>query len=207
MQQKAAERKVLVFAPHPDDEAIGCGGSIAQHHRKGDEVTVVYLTSAENGERDAEAKKSSAILGVYKSLFLGLTDGFLAYSQDTVGRIAQVLNAEVPDIVYMPHSLEGDLDHKNTFEIVSETLKKFYRGPKPTVLCYEIWTPIQMPNYCKDISEVVEIKRQAILAHKSQVASWDFVSAALGLNSYRAIMNGKGQFCEAFTIINFAGLI
>ena len=205
MQELVRKRKILVFAPHPDDEAIACGGSIALHQRRGDEVTVAFLTHGDDSERAYEARNSCAILGNTSSRFLGFDDGFLRYCEQAIDRVVQTLEAERPAIVYTPHAQEADLDHQNTYLVVAEALKKFYRGPKPTVLCYEVWTPLSEPSYWKDISEVADIKREAILAHRSQVASIDFVSAALALNRYRGIMSRKGEYCEAFSILHFAG--
>ena len=76
---------VVVIAPHPDDEAIGCGGSICLHHSRGDRVTAVFLTSGELGLkhlpadeacriREAEARAAATILGIAAIDFLRLPD-------------------------------------------------------------------------------------------------------------------------------------
>lgn len=198
-------KRIIVFAPHPDDESIGCGGSIAKHTKSGDTVTAAFFTSGKSG-REVEARKAAKILGVSGVEFMRFKDCFLSYSEETVGKVAKILDKAKPDLVYMPHESEGDLDHQNSFKIVAEVLKKFYHG-KPTVLCYEVWTPIQTPNYYEDITDVVEDKKKAIEAHKSQVARFDFSRAFLSLNAYRGVMSGKSDYCEAFTILKFEGKI
>jgi LmbE family N-acetylglucosaminyl deacetylase len=199
-------KKIMVFAPHPDDESIGCGGSIAKQAKDGSDITVVFFTSGKEG-RETEAKETAKILGVSRVEFLRFKDGFLSYSQESVEKVARISEEVKPELIYVPHELDGDLDHQNAFKIVSEVLKKFYHSTKPTVLCYEVWTPIQAPNYYEDITDVVEIKEKAITMHKSQKALFDFSKAALSLNAYRGIMSGKGDYCEAFIILKFESKI
>ena len=198
-------KRIIVFASHPDDETIGCGGSIAKHAREGDLITVVFFTSGKEG-RETEAKEAAKILGVSKLEFLRFEDGFLSYSPESVEKVEKILEEVKPELIYVPHELEGDLDHSNAFRIVSEVLKKFYHS-KPTVLCYEVWTPIQAPSYYEDITNFTEIKKKAIEMHKSQRTLFDFSKAALSLNAYRGIMSGKGDYCEAFTVLKFEGKI
>jgi len=73
--------KLLVFAPHPDDDVIGCGGTIANNTAQGNQVTIVYLTSGENGSlayspaelsvvREEEATRAASLLGVSDVIFL-----------------------------------------------------------------------------------------------------------------------------------------
>jgi LmbE family N-acetylglucosaminyl deacetylase len=199
-------KRIIVFAPHPDDESIGCGGSIVKHARNGSGVTVVFFTSGKES-REVEAREAANILGVSSIEFLRFEDGFLSYSREAAEKVARIFGEVKPDLVYMPHEFEGDLDHLNAFTIVSEVLKKFYCSIRLTVLCYEVWTPIQKPSYFEDITAVAEIKKKAISAHKSQDALFDFSKAALELNSYRGVMSGKGGYCEAFMIMKFGGTI
>ncbi len=90
---------VLVIAPHPDDESIGCGGTISLHAERGNRVTVVFLTSGEHGlqklpeekarrVREREAEKAAAILGIASVTFLSLPDGHVG---DHVGKAAEAL--------------------------------------------------------------------------------------------------------------------
>ena len=76
---------VLVIAPHPDDESIGCGGALCLHSRRGDRSSVVYLTSGELGlkhlprhdawlTREREAAQAAKILGIARMFFLRLAD-------------------------------------------------------------------------------------------------------------------------------------
>ena len=55
------KRRVLVLSPHPDDEAIGCGGTLRWHLEQGDRVQVIFLTSGEHGVRGQDARETSRI--------------------------------------------------------------------------------------------------------------------------------------------------
>ena len=80
--------QVLTIAPHPDDESIGCGGTLCLHAGRGDSIAVVYLTSGELGlkhlprnkawlTREREAEKAARILGIARRFFLRLPDWFV----------------------------------------------------------------------------------------------------------------------------------
>src|SRR5687767_14009327 len=115
---------VLVIAPHPDDEAIGCGGGICLHIAKGERVTAVFLTSGELGLkhlecgeackiREAEARAAAKILGISQVDFLGQPDWTLGdHVEAAAAVLAPILSRERPQIIYAPHSNEWHPDHK-----------------------------------------------------------------------------------------------
>src|SRR5437868_421813 len=113
---------VLVVAPHPDDESIGCGGALRQHVERGDHVAAVYLTSGELGlkklkreeawaVREQEAHRAAKILGLAKPLFLRFPDWTLGeHVEATAAALVSVLKAEVAEMIYVPHPLEWHPD-------------------------------------------------------------------------------------------------
>ncbi|MCK9232707.1 MAG: PIG-L family deacetylase, partial [Syntrophales bacterium] len=95
-------RRILVAAPHPDDEWIGCGGSLLKHIRRGNPVTVVYMTSGEAGGlgrtrealaavREAEAREAAAFAGITDLIFLGNPDGYLAYDRSNLVGLVEIV--------------------------------------------------------------------------------------------------------------------
>ncbi|MPN42796.1 hypothetical protein SDC9_190354 [bioreactor metagenome] len=69
------------------------------------------------------------------------------------------------------------------------------------MLGYEVWTPIQAVGHVEDISEFMSIKLEALQNHRTQTKYIKYDDAIQGLNRYRGIMSGKGDFCEYFQMI------
>jgi LmbE family N-acetylglucosaminyl deacetylase len=217
--------KVLVFAPHPDDDLIGCGGSIAKHIKQGNQATIVYMTSGDAGSlkyskaklrkiRENEAKTAAKALGVKDLIFLRNPDGYLEYDEKNLTKIISLIRGKRPNFVYAPHRNEANKDHAKTNEIVLESIGRA-SGPwfqeckgKPwsvdTVLCYEVWTPLQEVSYVEDITKFIELKIKALEQHKSQIQDIQYDRAVRGLNRYRGIMTNKGKYCECFQVVKLA---
>ena len=214
--------KIIIFAPHPDDDLIGCGGSIVKHIKQGNEVTIVYMTSGDAGSlkytkvelaeiREKEAKNATKILGVTNLVFLKNPDGYLEYNKENLTKIVGLIRENKPNIVYIPHKFDAHKDHMKTNELVVEAIGRA-SGPwfqeckgKPwsveTVLCYEVWTPLQEISYVEDITEFIDLKINALERHKSQIQDIQYNEAVRGLNRYRGIMTGKGKYCECFRVL------
>jgi LmbE family N-acetylglucosaminyl deacetylase len=210
---------VLVLAPHMDDETIGCGGALARHVKAGASVKVVFLTDGRHGggsqlralrgnarhagemelvaTRKLEARQALEILGVPGMFFLDVEDGTLARDAAAATRLRAILEAERPELVYVPHFLEQHPDHYAASRILLEAT----RGAALRVQCvgYEVWTPL-FPNCFVNIDEVVELKRRALGCYRSQLGELDYLHSALGLNAYRsaALSGHSGRFAEAF---------
>src|SRR5713101_5924579 len=104
---------VLVIAPHPDDESIGCGGTICLHADRGDRVAGVFLTSGEQGLqslpkekaqhiREREAEKAAGILGIVSLSFMRRPDGHLGECiEQAAAAIAPILAREEPSLIYL----------------------------------------------------------------------------------------------------------
>lgn len=219
--------RVLVIAPHPDDDAIGCGGSIVQHVRRGDTVHIVYVTSGEHGSpvyepselakiREDEATKGAQILGAQQTSFLRQPDGNVGYSIDLVNHFIQLIRTEKPDVLYLPHSADGHKDHQQTFQIVMEAVGRAQGNSFPewggkawnieTILGYEVWTPLTHFQYVNDISDVIEVKLNALREHRSQLANVQYDDAVRSLNRFRGIMTERGAYCECFEVLKVTRL-
>jgi len=204
---------VLVIAPHPDDEVIGCGGAICLHADRGDRVVAVFLTSGELGlkhlpcaqawkVREAEARKAAKILGPAKLHFLRQPDWMLAnHARETATALTPVLKEENPGVIYLPHPKDGHPDHQATLPILKAALKRC-REVKPELLAYEVWTPLAAHNLTLDICQVMPRKLLALRAHRSQLGEFDYVKAVTGLNQFRGALAGKCRFAEVFQTLS-----
>lgn len=197
---------VLVVAPHPDDEAIGCGGVIAKHVAAGDAVVILYLTTGERGcpglspdeasvRRRLEGQESAALLGAQSVTWFNEPDGALRDHQELRDRLGLLLATTPQDVIYVTHEREAHPDHRAAGRLVRETVAKMVEPPE--VLAYEVWTPFQKTDRIVDITSYMEIKRHAIAAHESQAQN-RFGEAAEGLASYRGAMLGHCRYAEAF---------
>jgi len=214
--------KVMVFAPHPDDDIIGCGGSIARHMSLGDQVAIVYLTSGEAGSlqcdasrlaalRENEARQAAQLLGVNELFFLRYPDGYLAYTQYGLDTMVDLIRRIRPNRVYLPHPQEAVPDHRTTYRLAIEGIRRaagpwFQQGElKPwrveTILGYEVWTPLAVIGHGQDISEYMSLKLDALRMHRTQIESISYDEAVEGLNRYRGVMTGLGTYCECFQLI------
>lgn len=195
---KVPGRKIVVLAPHPDDEIIGCGGAVCKHLLSRDHVIVVYLTNgtrpraASSTEIDAanrlqEARRALAILGVQENFFLDLPCGNLTIDSDSSNRVASILNESQPDLIYAPHLQDKHPDHFATNLLLSRTLPSLVAPPK-LVAGYEIWSPLQ-PTLLVNITDYFSLKLDALNAYASQVETYDYPSLVDRLGRYRATLH------------------
>jgi len=205
--------RLLVLAPHPDDEVIACGGLIAQHLREGRAVRAVIATDgAEAGDaalREQESRRGLATLGDAEVTFLGFRDRTLDIR--AASRIAEELRAFRPDLVLVPSAAEIHPDHIALSRIFCELIQS-----DPTlwselgltrVAFYEVSAPLPRPNALVDISDVAEAKYAAIAEHASQLAMRDYVTYARGLNAYRTMTLPVGvTAAEAYYVVELQSL-
>ncbi len=205
---------VLVIAPHPDDEAIGCGGAIGLHRRRGDMVRVAFLTSGEQGipgvppaevraVREAEALQAGSVLGVSGIDFLRLPDlGLHRCCPEGAGELRALLDQYHPSLIYLPHPEEAHPDHEATLPMVRAARARLTGWPElPELRAYEVWSPMTRPGWVEDITAVMRQKLQAIRCYRSQLALFRYDRAVRGLNQYRGILGAGGRYAEAFTYL------
>lgn len=213
---------IVVFAPHPDDDILGCGGTISHYTAMGRRVMVVYLTSGEAGSisispqtlsltRENEARQAAAILGVSEVHFMRWPDGYLEMKPDYLEALTGLIRDLQPDIILIPHAGDAVPDHQITHHLVLEAARRASGpwfpdcGGKPwsvsRILGYEVWTPLSSPTTAVDISAYAALKLQAIQCHASQLAAIGYDDGIMGLNRYRGVTTGCGQYCECFQII------
>jgi LmbE family N-acetylglucosaminyl deacetylase len=205
-------KRVLVLSPHPDDEAVGCGGALCSHRAEGAVVRVVFLTSGERGGhgrapaetarlREEEAQAAAHILGLEQVDFWRQPDGALRATRHLADQLRTLLSDWQPHVLYVTHEHEMHPDHRAAARLVRRALSGEPPLPaRPNVLMYEVWTPLQRMDEIVDISACVEIKLAAVRAHQSQCAVLRFDEAVQGLNRYRGEMHSwpGGDYAEVF---------
>ncbi|MCI0745077.1 MAG: PIG-L family deacetylase [Verrucomicrobia subdivision 3 bacterium] len=207
---------VVVIAPHPDDEAIGCGGAVCKHVAGGDRVAAVFLTSGELGlkhldravawkTREAESAAAREILGIRELYFLRQPDWTLGDAVEPASAaLASILQSEQPEIIYLPHPGDWHPDHKAA-NVILTTALTISRATPREIWGYEVWTPLTEYDVVVDITEVIERKLSAIRAHASQLTEIDYAYATKGLNAFRGAVAGRTRYAEVFRLLHGPG--
>ena len=217
--------RVLVIAPHMDDELIGCGGSILKMIDAKKHVAVAYVTDGsyflnKPENRNSEIKKRRLEVDTVKkklgfdTFFMNIPDRTLQHCEIALRSFVKVLQEYQPKEVYIPHSAESDREHRLTNELFYEAcwlaedtfdmeLNSDFTKIK-SVFEYEIWTPIHKPDYFEDISKYIDKKCEYINIYASQVKFVDYAQAVKGLNLYRGTMRqGSASYSEAFRVKHY----
>jgi N-acetylglucosamine malate deacetylase 1 len=209
-------QRILVVAPHPDDESIGPGGFLLRHRDKS-EIHLLIVFNGEGGgrlesgpwedtleyrsrmiaARKAESGEIARRLRATSLRYLDLPDGAINPDMDTALKLRTAIDAVKPDIVLLPWFLDRQRDHR----IVNVLYAWACRDLTTMVLSFEIWEMLQ-PNAILDISEVFEEKLDLVRSYKTQNATIDYVGMCEGLAKARAFYNpvrpDRGGAVEAF---------
>jgi len=221
--EPGAER-VVVLAPHMDDETIGCGGTLALHAQRGAQIAVVFLTDGRNGSsklstlardereqaqrwlvetRKREARGALAELGIEHLLCLDAEDGALRADAGAAQRLRSILIERQPHLVYLPFYLEEHDDHRAASRVLLDAVA----GTDLQFQCmgYEVWTPL-FPNCLVRIDKTMAQKKAALSKYASQLAEADYLHACVGLNAHRSagLLDARNGYAEAFHVSSLA---
>ena len=214
---------ILVVAPHPDDEVLGCGGTIAKYADNGDDVYVAIVTKGEEPlfkveqvvDVRNECLKADKFLGVKETIFMD----FPASMIENVPRykfneaFIQLIQRIRPDIVYIPHRGDMQLDHKMVVDAAMVALRPKYKHVVKRIYAYETlsetgWdvpnvTNEFIPNVYNDISKFMDKKIEAMQMFKTQLSAYP---AARSSRAVEALAMYRGatvnmNAAEAFYIV------
>ena len=198
-------RRVLVFAPHPDDETLGCGGTLARLAQLCS-VKVVLVTDGSGAGglpagaglvRQAEFVRALGLLGVTDSMQLNQPDGAFEGGPDLALAVLRVLDDYQPDWVFLPSPLDYHRDHVRIAAFLEPLCRRALSVKQ--LLFYEIWAP-DPATHIVDITEHADIKRAALAAHATAMRYGDYMRAVDGLNRYRGLYLGRDRLAEAFWV-------
>ena len=214
---------VIVIAPHPDDEILGCGGTIAAHCAAGDHVTVVLLTRGNPAIFPAdliartreEFRQVHSMLGVREQVLLD----FLAPGLEDVpvyvvaDQLRQIIQKARPQVVYTPFGGDLHSDHKVAYTATLVATRPLGGVSVGRVLCYETLSETEwgdvltqnafVPNVFHDIKEHLETKLTAMACYKSQLRE---APHPRNLEVIRMLAGVRGAVCglhaaEAFSLV------
>jgi len=187
-------KKILVIAAHPDDEVLGCGGTMARLAQEGHEVYIAILgegITSRYTQRDeaedqlleslrADSHKVAEILGAKDLFMYGLPDNRFdtVALLDIIKIIEELVDRLQPSIVYTQHSGDLNIDHTCVYRATLTATRPMAGEPVKALYTYEVasstewsfqkFSPPFHPNTFVDISETLELKIQAMEAYESE---------------------------------------
>jgi LmbE family N-acetylglucosaminyl deacetylase len=224
------KRNILVVAAHADDEALGCGGTIARHISEGDVVSIVFLTdgvgsrfaAADSNECEAAAVRKNALLealqhlGVQKKQIHAFD--FPDNAMDGVPlieitrQIEAVVEAHQPSIIYTHHPGDLNVDHRYTYEAVMTACRPQPGHPVKAIYSFEIpsstgWAGHSqradfVPNLHRDITEHWAQKLAALQAYTEEMRTAPHARSIEALDALSVFRGSQVglQRAEAFTV-------
>lgn len=180
---------LLVFAPHPDDEILGCAGLMSRVHAEGGVVKVIVVTDGGLGANPSVRREESdaglTALGLPVAEHWLYPDGALPLDDEIQQRYRQLADEMRPTHLALPSPFEAHPDHRRLTRGVLYALHKRWSG---TLMFYETTTPL---HHCNHIELVdLTVKRRALACHGSQLRSFDYLQWINGLSVLRGVSGG-----------------
>jgi LmbE family N-acetylglucosaminyl deacetylase len=218
--------RIVVLAPHPDDETLGCGGTIRLLSKSGKRVKIIFLTSGDQADpsnpaskihhgeehitdysilREREAIQALKVLGVSDYEFLRFPDRKLdLHFEGVLCRLLDILRQYAADVLCSPSMIELNPDHRAAAAMAMEIQKtgdSAKAGVVPlALLFYEVTTPLR-PNVLIDITSTRDRKRKAVKRYKSQLGITDYLKYITALNEVRSLTVREAEAVEAFWLV------
>jgi len=216
-------RRILVIAPHPDDETLGAGGTLLKMKDMGYETFWVIFTKATEEikpkewlqKREKEIKLVAKEYGFSDVFELGFTTTRLDMypMTDLVESISKIIKKVKPAIVFLNHPYDIHSDHRVVFQACASALKSFRADFVNEIFCYETLSETEqgsmfkeqmfLPNTYVDITRYFEKKREIMSIYESEIDNAPF-PRSFGVMEALARLRGSfmgTEFAEAFVML------
>lgn len=229
MTNERAGSRVLTVAAHPDDEVLGCGGAMAAHVRRGDRVSILILGEGLTSRADTragadraglpdlqrDARAAARCLGVEDVTLLDFPDNrFDSVDLLDVVKAVEAVKVRVqPDIVYVHHWGDLNIDHRVTFDAVMAAFRPLPGEPPLDIHAYEVPSSTAWagpgaqaqfgPTHFVEIAATLDAKIAAMESYVSERRSWPHPRAPEALRAlaaYRGSQVGVSA-AEAFVTV------
>ena len=199
-------KKILVVAAHPDDEVLGCGGTIARYVQEGYDANVVFMTDGvssrketsiqnEINNREKSAILASQILGINLVEILDFPDNGMDTLPilDIVQKLEAIIAKVEPSIVFTHHWGDLNIDHRITYQSVLTACRPYPGQVVREIYSFEIpssteWSSPSVennfsPNYFVDIGETIDLKMSALQAYNQEMHNFPHSRSLKAVNS------------------------
>jgi LmbE family N-acetylglucosaminyl deacetylase len=207
----AKKLNIVCLGAHPGDPEFGCGGTLAKFTKAGHSVTCIYLTRGEAGDPSKSFAESAALrtreaetackLLQCKTVFAGQIDGNTILSKEKSDEMSKLILSENPDIVFTQWPIDSHPDHQVTGMLGLTAWSR--SGRSFTLYFYEVNTGTEtmgfVPTDYVDISDLRELKKEAMFAHKTQDPVETYNNYFKPLEEFRGLEAGV-KAAEAFTL-------
>lgn len=220
LKKNCVNDKILTIAVHPDDETLGCGGTLLKHKANNDEIHWLICTTIDKKhtnylQREKEIKKVSSMYGFKSVHNLRLkTMRVDEYSMsELIGKISNVINEVKPNILYLPFKSDVHSDHRKIFEAVYSCTKAFRYPFVKKIYMMETLSETDfapstkedsfIPNVFVDISDFLDKKLEIMKFFKNEIAPHPFprsIKNIKALATYRGASSGV-EYAESFVLL------
>jgi LmbE family N-acetylglucosaminyl deacetylase len=215
---------ILVVAPHPDDETLGCGGALLKHISAGDSVHWVIVTSiyteqgfSENcvrsrGEEIDRVASAYGFSGVHSLGFPTMTLDMVP-KRDLISSLSSVVQSVRAQVMYVPYRNDAHSDHAAVFDAAVSCTKSFRYPSIRSVRAYETLSETEFglrsddpgfrPNLFIDIAPFIERKLEIMNVYASEMGEFPFPRSEITLRAQAALRGSQsgGQAAEAFMLL------
>lgn len=208
--------KILVFAPHNDDEILGVGGTIRKYIKESHDVYVCEITSGARKELlQSEARSAHNLLGIKESIFLNIPVGTVSKMDqfELNNKINDVVTRIRPDIVFLPFTGDMHMDHGAVAESAMVSLRPIGDYSVREIYMYETLSETGWnfptseksftPNTWIDITDTIDEKISAMKCYKSQILQYPHprsIESIIALAQYRGATVGV-EYAESFVLV------
>ena len=197
--------KILVVAPHPDDESLGCGGFMLKYAKQIDSFCFLSSGIIPNAKKKSDIRISewNAAQKFIGCNNLGIVELYgakplLPRIKEHMDYYLKTLDTSKYDYIFMPHFDDNHPEHKYiACELMRNILLRNGFKKNLVICCYEVWKPLREPNKFENIDADKKLKLLSL--YKTQWDVCDLPKKILGLNCYRGIEpNPFTDYAEAF---------
>jgi len=203
--------KILIVAPHPDDECIGTGGILCKYHKQ---CTVIVLTDGALGNnskslsecksvRQQEFENEMRKLEIENFFMLSKNDGMLSRDMHCLDNF----NLKDYSKIFVTSLDDNHIDHNAAFVCLINALH-FQNIQNVEIYQYEVHSALSCPTHYLDITEAIEKKEELIRCHKSQIKLFPYDDYARATSIYRGLQNRQvNKKLEVYTAVNHNSLV